>query len=157
MPGNDIGYKMYLYGKIVVGAVMLVMQAVGIAVSVDKLTMERTVTRTAEAIRRSSAFQKAIREFTNAWTGAGNSKMKKAKAIFILVKDTYAAGFLGTIVKSLCFSMSKWDWVKTSLKVSGMIIAAFASEGLALIGKIALLVLGAFDLAEDIEEAIRLG
>ena len=88
MPGNDIGYKMYLYGKIVVGAVMLVMQAVGIAVSVDKLTMERTVTRTAEAIRRSSAFQKAIREFTNAWTGAGNSKMKKAKAIFILVKDT---------------------------------------------------------------------
>ena len=76
MPGNNIGYKMYLYGKIVVGAVMLVMQAVGIAVSVDKLTMERTVTRTAEAIRRSSAFQKAIREFTNAWTEAGGSVLR---------------------------------------------------------------------------------
>ena len=157
MPGNDIGYKIYLYGKIVVGAVMLVLQAVGIAVSVDKLTMERTVTRTAEAIRRSSAFQKAIREFTNAWKEAGNSKLKKANAIFLLVKDTHAAGFLGIIVKSLCFSMSKWDWVKTSMTVSAMIIATFASEGLALIGKIALLVLGAVDLAEDIEEAIRLG
>ena len=124
MPGNDIEYKIYLYGKIVVGAVMLVQQAVGTAVSVDKLTMERTVTRTAEAIRRSSAFQKAIQEFTNA---------------------------------CLCFSMSKWDWVKTSLTLSAMLIATFASEGLALIGKIALLVLGAVDLAEDIEEAIRLG
>ena len=40
MPGNDIGYKMYVYGKIVVGAVMLVIQAVGIKVSVDKSTME---------------------------------------------------------------------------------------------------------------------
>ena len=150
MPGNDIGYKMYLYGKIVVGAVMLVMQAVGIKVSVDKLTMERTVTRAAKAIRRSLA------EFTNAWTKAGNSRMKKAKLIFILVKNTHAAGFLGTIVKSLCFSMTKWDWVKTSLKVSGMMIAAFASEGLALIGNIALLVLGAVDLFEDIKEAIEL-
>ena len=157
MPGDDIGYKIYLYGKIVVGAVMLVLQAVGIAVSVDKLTIERTVTRTAEAIRKSSAFQKAIREFTNAWKEAGNSKLKKAKAIFLLVKGTYAAGFLKTIVKSLCFSMSKWDWAKTSMTVSAMIIATFASEGLALIGKIALLVLGAVDLAEDIEEAIRLG
>ena len=43
------------------------------------------------------------------------------------------------------------------MTVSAMIIAAFASEGLALIGKIALLVLGAVDLAEDIKEAIRLG
>ena len=156
MPGNDIGYKMYVYGKIAVGAVMLVMQAVGIKVSVDKSTMERTVTRAAKAIRRSSAFKKAIREFTNAWTKAGNSRMKKAKLIFILVKNTHAAGFLGTIVKSLCFSMTKWDWVKTSLKVSGMMIAAFASEGLALIGNIALLVLGAVDLFEDIKEAIEL-
>ena len=37
-----------------------------------------------------------------------------------------------------------------------MMIAAFASEGLALIGNIALLVLGAVDLFEDIKEAIEL-
>lgn len=155
MSGNDM-HKFKLYGKIVVGAVSLVIQAVGIAVSVDKLTMERTVTRTAEAIRRSSAFQKAIQAFTNAWREAGNSKMKKATAILLLVKDTSAAGLLWTIIQSLCSSMSKWDWAKTSLKLSAMIIAAIASEGLALIGKIALVVLGAIDLAKDIEEAITL-
>ena len=82
MSGNDM-HKFKLYGKIVVGAVSLVMQAVGIKGSVDKLTMERTFTRTAEAIRRSSAFQKAIQAFTNAWREAGNSKMKKS------YKDVY--------------------------------------------------------------------
>ena len=155
MPGNDI-HKIYLYGKIVVGAVMLVMQAFGIKVNADKSTMERTVTRTAEAIRRSSAFQRAIRAFMRAWQEAGNSRMKQAQAIVFLVKETNAAGFLKIIFQCLFFSMSKWDWAKTFLTGSAMFLAAFASDGLALVARIALLVFGAFSLVEDIEEAINL-
>lgn len=158
MPGSDINWtKLYLYARIVVGAVMLVLQAIGIAVSVSKLTMTETVEKTAQAIKKSSVFQKAIRKFIDVWKKAGSSKMEKAKAIFILLKDTYAAGILGTIIKSLCSSMSKLDWFLTSAKVSAMIIAAFATEGWALIAKIALAVMAANDLAEDIVKAIELG
>ena len=67
----------------------------------------------------------------------------RLKPFFYLLKETYAAGLLWTIIKSLYKEMSKWDWVKTAAKVSAMIIAALATDGAVLIAKIALAVLAA--------------
>lgn len=141
--------------SIVVEAILLVMSAVGISVSVSESTMEATVEETARAIESSSALQRAIAEFISSWHAAG-SALDKAKAIFVLLKDSYAAGILWTIIKSLCREMKWYDWLETSAKVTAMIIAALATEGAALIARIALVVMSAVDFIRKLANLEKL-
>ena len=141
--------------SILVEAILLVMSAVGISVSVSKSTMKATVEETAKAIENSSALQKAIAEFISSWHAAG-SALKKAKAIFVLLKDSYAAGILWTIIKSLCREMKWYDWLETAAKVTAMIIAALATEGAALIARIALVVMSAVDFIRKLANLEKL-
>lgn len=141
--------------SILVEAVFLVLQAVGIKVSVSKSTMEATVEDTATAIRNSSQLQRAIARFIDSWNSGGGA-MTKAKAIFFLIKDSMAAGILWTIIKSLCREMKWYDWLETAAKVSAMIIAALATEGVALMAKIALIVMSAVDFARKIANLAQL-
>jgi len=136
--------------SILVEAVLLCMQAVGLKVAVSQSTMRATVRDTAEAIQRSSQLQRAIQKFVDSWKAAGGNAAAKAKALFYLIKDSYAAGILWTVIKSLCKEMKWYDWVETSAKISAMIIAALATEGAALIAKIALAILAAIDFARKI-------
>lgn len=136
--------------SIIVEAVLLVMQVVGIKVSVSERAMRATVEDTVTAIQHSSQMQRAIQTFITAWNEAGDSATRKARALFFLLKDTYAAGLLWTIVKSLCREMSWADWLKTAAQVSAMLIAALGTEGAALIAKIALVVLAAHDFAKKL-------
>ena len=55
-----------------------------------------------------------------------------------MIKDSKAAGILWKIIKGLCSNMSWYDWVKTAGIVSAMIVAAVATDGVALIAKIIL-------------------
>lgn len=141
--------------SILVEAVFLVLQAVGIKVSVSKSTMEAAIEDTATAIRNSSQLQRAIAQFINSWNSGGGATAK-AKAIFFLIKDSMAAGILWTIIKSLCREMKWYDWMETAAKVSAMIIAALATEGVALIAKIALIVMSAVDFARKIANLAQL-
>ena len=144
------------YASIVIEAVMLVLQAVGIKAEVSSSTMKTVVEDTAKAIEKSSVMQRAIKAFTTAWEEAGGSNVAKAKAIFNLLKETKGAGLLWTIIKSLCKEMKWYDWLKTSATVTAMIIAAVASDGVALIAKIALAVLAAVDFARKIANVVKL-
>jgi len=136
--------------SIVVEAVLLVMHAVGISLTVSKRTMEKTVEDTANAIKRSPKLQTAIAEFIASWKAAGGNAVAKAKAVFNLIKDAYEAKILWTIIKSLCKEMKWYDWLETVAKVVAMIIAALATEGAALIARIALIILDAVDFARKI-------
>ena len=141
--------------SILVEAILLVMNAVGISLSVSESTMEATVEETARAIENSPALQRAIAEFISSWHAAG-SALEKAKAIFVLLKDSYAAGILWTIIKSLCREMKWYDWLETAAKVTAMIIAALATEGAALIAKIALIVMSAVDFIRKLANLEKL-
>lgn len=118
--------------------------------------MKATVEDTTEAIMRSLAFQQVIQKFISSWKAAGGSAIKKTKAVFFLLKDTYTAGLLWNIIKCLCSEMKWHDWLETAAKVSAMIIAAFATEGAVLIAKIALTVLVAVDFARKIANLVTL-
>ena len=142
--------------SILVEAILLVMSAVGIEVSPSESTMQATVEDTVNAIERSSALQRAIAKFISSWDAAGGNALNKAKAIFFLLKESYAAGILWTIIKSLCKEMKWYDWLETSAKVTAMIIAALATDGAALIAKIALIVLSAVDFARKIANLVNL-
>ena len=142
--------------SILVEAVLLVMSAVGVEPSVSPSTMKATVEDVAEAIEKSSALQRAIAKFISAWNAAGGSALEKAKAIFVLLQESYAAGILWTIIKSLCREMKWYDWLETAAKVTAMIIAALATEGAALIAKIALVVLSAVDFIRKLANLAKL-
>lgn len=143
---SDINWGSILQeASILVEAILLVMSAVDIKVSVSQSTMKATIEDTAKAIENSSALQRAIAKFISSWHAAGGSALERAKAIFYLLKESYAAGILWTIIKSLCREMKWYDWLETAAKVTAMIIAALATEGVALIARIALVVMSAVD------------
>ncbi|KAJ7331252.1 hypothetical protein OS493_020036 [Desmophyllum pertusum] len=147
--------KLKQYASIIVEAVMLVIQAVGIKASVSRRTMELTIEEVVVAIKNSAALRKTIDTFISSWTKAG-SAISKAKAIFYLLKDLKAANILWTIIKSLCKEMSWLDWVKTSAQLTALIILAIASDGAALIAEIALALVAAVDFAQKIANLVKL-
>jgi len=142
--------------SILVEAILLVMSAVGLEPSVSQSTMKVTIEDTAKAIENSSALQRAIAKFISSWHAAGGNALKRAKAIFILMKESYAAGIVWTIIKSLCREMKWYDWLETAAKVTAMIIAALATEGAALIAKIALVVMSAVDFIRKLANLAKL-
>ena len=144
--------------SIVVEAVLLVLQAVGIKVAVSESTILRTAEEIIPAIESSSDLQKAVEGLQAA--AEGGSKWEIAKAIFTLIVDSNSAGILWTVIKSLCSNMSTWDWIKTSGIVTAMIIAAIATDGVALIAKIVLALNSAYEFIKKLTnmselEAIR--
>ena len=142
--------KIKQYGSIVVEAVLLVLSAVGISVTPGEHSIEQAVDEVAHIIQTSSKFKEEIQKFIEVWDTAGSGAYQKAKAIFHLIKDTYSSSILWTLIKSICSNMKWYEWLETAAKVSAMIIAALATEGIALIGEIALVVLSAVDFAKKI-------
>ena len=143
------------YASIVVEAVLLVLSAIGISVSPSAGTVEKATEEVAQVLKSSSKFEKAVEAFVDAWKSASGAA-GKAKAVFYLMKDTYAAGVLWTVIKALCSNMAWYDWLETSAKVTAMLIAALATEGAALIAEIALVVLSAVDFIRKIANISQL-
>ena len=142
--------------SILVEAVLLVLNAVGIELSVSANTMKATIEDVAEAINNSSALQRAIAKFISSWKAAGSSALERAKAIFVLLQESFLAGILWTIIESLCREMAWYDWLETEAKVAAMIIAEIASGGLALIAEIALVVMSAADFIRKLANLVKL-
>ena len=140
--------------SVIVEAVLLVMTAVGIKVSVSEAVMKKTAEEVVSTVESSSILQKAIEQLKEAFKNG--STYDKAKAIFYLIKDTKAAGILWKIIKSLCSNMSTWDWIKTAGIVSAMIIAAVATDGVALIAKIVLALNSAYEFGKKIANLVEL-
>ena len=142
--------------SILVEAVFLVVQAVGIEISPSESTVKAVIEETMKEIENSSHLQGEIAKFISLWEAAEGNALAKAEVIFILLKDSYAAGILWTIIKSLCTEMKWYEWLETAAKVTAMILAALATDGAALIAKIALIVLSAVDFARKIANLVKL-
>ena len=134
--------------SIIVEAILLVLQAVGIKVAVSEQAITRTAEEIIPVIQSSSQLQKAVQALKEA--AQGGSKYEIAKAIFVLIKDSYSASILWQVIKGLCSNMSKWDWIKTAGIVTAMIIAALATDGLALIAKIVLALNSAYEFIKKL-------
>ena len=134
--------------SIIIEAVLLVLQAVGIVVDVSKQVIQRTAEEIIPVVESSSQLQKAVEALEEA--AKGGSKLEIAKAIFILIKDSYAANILWEIIKGLCSNMSTLDWIKTAAIVTAMIIAAIATDGVALIAKIVLALNSAYEFIKKL-------
>lgn len=148
--------KIMQYSSIVEEAVLLVVSAIGVDISPSAKTTEEAAEEVAEVMKNSSQFQAAVEAFVEEWDKAGGSAYKKAMALFKLIKATKAAGLFWTVIKSLCSHMKWYDWLEISAKVTAMIVAALATDGAALIAKIALVALQAVDFAKKIANIVQL-
>ena len=134
--------------SIVIEAVLLVLQAVGIKVAVSEQAIMKTAEEIIPVIESSSQLQKAVQALEEA--AKGGSMYEIAKAIFGLIKDSYSASILWKIIKGLCSNMSTWDWIKTAGIVSAMIVAALATDGVALIAKVVLALNSAYEFIKKL-------
>lgn len=147
--------KVIQYASILVEAVLLVVQAVGISIEVSDSIVAKVADEVAETVQSSSLLQKAIQHLQDVWENGG-SAWDKATAIFSLIQDSYSAGILWEIIKGLCSNMSTWDWIKTAAIVSAMIIAAVATDGAALIAKIVLMLNSAYEFGKKLDNLTEL-
>lgn len=131
----------------------LVLSCVGLGLDISEIVI-RAVVKEVEALVREPAFQRAVEKFVEAWNAAGGNAWAKAKAIFEFLKDTYSLGIFWKIIKLFFQKMSAWEDIKAIAEVALMIIVGFATDGLALISKIVLIVDIAIDLADKIANLV---
>ena len=147
---NDIETSTWLQlASLVIELFLFVLSCVGIGVDLSEAEM-RTVVQEVERIVQEPAFQKALNKFLEVWNEAGGSAWGKAKAIFYFLKDSYSLGFFWVIIKLIVQNMTTWEKFRAIGELVVMIVAAFATEGFALIARIALAVDSAVHLAEKI-------
>ena len=127
----------------------LVLTCVGLGLDVSEIVV-RAVVKEVEALVREPAFQTAVEKFVAAWNAAGGNAWAEGKAIFDFFKVTYSLGIFWKIIKLFFQKMSAWEDIKAIAEVALMIIVGFATDGLALISKIVLIVDLSIDLAEKV-------
>ena len=150
--------QIWLYARIIVNAVFLVLDLFGIKASVNSLITERTIGTVAKFIEMSPEALMAVEKFITALIIAWETRdaWEMAKAIIQLIRDLQAYGIVWTIIESLCSEMSRWNWAMTALQVSLTITGTFFSAGLGLTTKIAGAVLSAKALIDLIKSVILL-
>lgn len=122
--------------SIVVESVLLVLRSVGIKVSISNQIIAKVVEYIIPVVEHSSQIQQAVHAIEKASKGV--SKWDIAKAIYDLIKELYSTGILWKIIKHLLSNVSTWEWIKIAGIVSAKIIAAFGTDGAALIANFVL-------------------
>ena len=147
-PNKDYSYYVQV-ASIVIEGVLLALTIIGLKVPVSKAILKKATEELVEELGTSSAFRKAVEEFVKSWEDASGN-LDKAKALFYLLKNTYSLGILWKLIKTLCSEMSWWDWTKAAALITAQLIAAFATDGLALVAKIALALNSAYEFFKKI-------
>ena len=129
---------------------IFVLRCVGIRVHLSEAEMRKLV-QEVEGLVQKWEFQRALNKCVHDWNEAGDSAWGKATAIFNFLEESYSLGWFWKIIKLILQNMSTWEKTKAIAEVAVMIVAAFATEGLVPIARIAMTVNDAVYLAEKIE------
>ena len=81
---------------------------------------------------------------------SAESAWQKASAVFKMLGVLWNAGAIKAMIGALRNTMKWWDWVLAALVLLAQLAALAVSEGLSIIGQIALVVLSMTTLAVDI-------
>ena len=139
---------------VLVEVVFFAMGIVGIKVTVSKVIRKGIAVSIVETIKSCPRTLIAIKNFVSSWTVA-KGVLNQAWAIWGLLKGM-SVSILWVIVKACINGMSIYDWLKTIAIFSTTIIASFATDGLAMVIKIALGLISAVDLLREIGTLVKL-
>ncbi|XP_062603812.1 uncharacterized protein LOC134265606 [Saccostrea cucullata] len=143
--------SIYQIASIYIESIFLVLGVIGIKLSFDEALIHKIIKEIIPIVEQ-PAFRRIIDEFVHSWI-SGNA-WGKAKAIFTLLKDTYSFGIFWKVVKIAFSEMSWMERIKNLVLVATMIVAAFATDGIALIASIS--VNDAYNLAKKIINMTKL-
>ena len=138
--------------SIVVEAIGLVLSIIGISVPEGK--MAEVAAKMAKQLYQSPTVLKAIEVLKRVFSSAGSSSTSKATAVWELLKavweDKQHGNIFTQIVKLLLSDWSAWDIAKAVVKITALIVAAVASGGTALIAKIVLALMSAYEFTKKV-------
>lgn len=140
---TSLGVEIYLF--------VLSCAGIEVAISDSEMTI---MLREAEIILREPEIRTALTKVVETWHEAGKGSWKKAKAIFVFLSEVFTAGIFWKMIKLIFQNLSQWDLILTTAEIAVMIVAALATEGLALIARLALAVDGAYHLEKKIENLV---
>ena len=136
--------------SIVVEVIGLLLSIVGIVVPEE--VMAKVAQKFATVIMESSAVKAAVEAIKKVFS-SGGSGTSRATAIWNLIKALWqykAHSIFMEIVKALCNNMSWFDWLKTAAMITALILAAVATEGVALIAKIVIALNSAYEFTKKV-------
>ncbi|XP_062571509.1 uncharacterized protein LOC134233557 [Saccostrea cucullata] len=133
--------------SLVIEAVLFVVGVIGIKVHIEDSIIRKIIKEVMPALKQ-PAFKRIISSFVMTWKEG--SALQKAKALFSLVKETNSLGIFWKIVKMAFKSMKWYQYLRAAAEITAMIVAAFATDGLALIAKIALSVSDAVNITQKV-------
>lgn len=145
-------YSMFQAFSIIVEGTMLMLNIVGIGATIDERSMDKLYVEL-EPVLKGNAVQEAVKAFMKAWNQEGATVWKRARALFCLIKDSYAAGIFWKIIKMCISHMGFWQKAKAIAEITVTLVAAFATDGVALVARI---VLALADAASFIKKVCNL-
>ena len=136
---------------VVIDAVMVVIQAIGLPGAIAQRTSGRLVTEATPLIARSlRTYRILVNNVRAAVTG-----MEKAKAYYqIFVTFTRSFG-IKAIFKEIRHSMHWYDWLLMGLIILGQVLLLIATDGAAIFLEISLLILSITALGASIYNAVQ--
>ena len=139
---------------VLVEVVFFAMEIVGIQVTVSKAIRKGIAVSIVETIKSCPRTLIAIKNFVSSWKVA-KGVLNQAWAIWGLLKGM-SVSILWVIVKACIKGMSLREWFKTIAVFSTTMMASFATDGLAMVIKIALGLISAVDLLREIGTLVKL-
>ena len=97
-------------------------------------------------------FESVIKEIGEAYDN--KDVVGLGKSIFELLDGVHKLDVFDAIWDQVKEGMSWWDWAKTGLVAAAQFTAWFATDGVAFVAEVALVVFNAVELGVDIKEAI---
>ena len=123
--------------SIVVESVILALSCVGVDIDLSDSEVEEVSEDFVDKAMKNSEIRKGIEDFITKFEHT-TDMMKKAAGIFDLLKLLNKKGFLWDTIKDVCRDMKWYEWLETSAELAVTLIAALATDGVALIAKFAL-------------------
>ena len=134
-------------GYVIFDAVCLALGAVGLRAAVSGATIEAMTRAAAPAM---SQIERIIA--TMAAPGAGVTDY--ARGIFNILKAIYSGGCLGAVFSAFTSSLSWWDGVLYGITGTATIVAALATDGVAFVAEVVILLATFGFLASDTAKAV---
>lgn len=135
-------------GYVIFDVLCLAVGAVGLRASVDARTIEGIFHATAPVAAR-------IEVIIAEMGAAGASNTDRAYGVFRILSAIYSGGSLGAVFSAFTASLTWWDMILYGITGTATIIAALATDGIAFVAEVAILLATFGFLASDSVKAVQ--
>lgn len=148
--GNFKQASDYQIASIVVEAIILVLELIGVEIPDDEEEIKKVIDIVIIELEKDHKLLEDVEQIRK----DKDNYPAMAKDIFVLVVDTFEDGIFWQIVKTLLSNMPWYEWVATSAQIAAFIAMLVATGGIA---DIALLVAKLVNAAFFLEKLVNLG